>query len=428
MIDPWILAAVALGYIGVLFAIAAFGDRPGRRGLVRGPWVFALSMAVYCTAWTFYGSVGRAASTGIGFLPIYLGPTLAAALAWVLLRKMVRISKRHSITSIADLVAARYGKSRGLGALVTGVVVFGSVPYLALQLKAVAASYLLLVDGGDAGDEAALLRASFAVATVLAAFAILFGTRHLDLTEQHAGMVLAVAFESVVKLVAFLALGAWVVFALYDGPRELFGDALARPDVARLFTFDIGWDSWMWMVFLAWSAILFLPRQFQVGVVECTDEGHLRRASWVLPLYLLLINVFVLPIAVAGRLRFDGAFPPVDADTFVLSLPLAEGQTALALLVFLGGLSAATGMVIVECVALSTMVANDLVLPLVLEPALGDEGADLGRRLLTIRRVAIVGVLLLGQLYLVVVGIGVPLVSIGLVSFAAIAQLTPAIL
>ncbi len=430
MVSGWTLSLIALAYIGLLFAIAFFGDRRGSSRLVSSPWVYALSMAVYCTAWTFYGSVGRAAQAGVGFLPIYLGPTLAAALSWVLLRKMVRISKRERITSIADFVAARYGKSRGLGALVTAVAVVGTVPYLALQLKAVATTFLLLADGGQAaGDQAAFLRTSLAVTAVLALFAILFGTRHVDLTEQHSGLVLAVAFESVVKLVAFLAVGLWVVFSLHDGPAELFASALAKPELARIATFEVSWASWSWMVLLAWSAILFLPRQFQVAVLENVDEEHLRKASWVFPAYLLAINLFVLPIAFAGRLAFDpSGVHAIDADTFVLSLPLAHGQTSLALLVFLGGLSAATGMVIVECVALSTMVANDLVLPLLLRPALGGADPDLGGRLLLIRRLAIVGVLGLGQLYLAAVGIEVSLVSIGLISFAAIAQLAPSIL
>lgn len=428
MLSGWTLSLLALAYIGVLFTVAWLGDRPESRRLVSSPWVYALSMAVYCTAWTFYGSVGRATTTGIGFLPIYLGPTLAAALSWVLLRKIVRISKRERITSIADFVAARYGKSRGLGALVTLVAVVGTVPYLALQLKAVATTYLLLAGDGNASD-GALLRTSLVAAAVLAIFAILFGTRHIDLTEQHSGLVLAVAFESVVKLVAFLAVGLWVVFSLYDGPSELFQRAFERPELARLATFQPSWSSWIWMMLLAWSAILFLPRQFQVAVVENFDEDHLPRAAWVFPLYLLAINLFVLPIAFAGHLCFDTvAGPAVDADTFVLRLPLAEGETALALLVFIGGLSAATAMVIVECVALSTMVANDLVLPFVLRPALGGADSDLGGHLVLIRRLAIIGILGLGQLYMMAVGAHTSLVSIGLVSFAAIAQLAPAIL
>lgn len=430
MLSPAIIIGVAAGYLGLLFGIAWFGDRRAEQGrsLISNGWVYALSSAVYCTAWTFYGSVGKAASSGIGFLPIYLGPTLAAAVSWILLRKMVRIAKRERITSIADLVASRYGKSRGLGALVTVIAVVGIVPYISLQLKAVSTSLLLLVRGvgGDIGHDSAFQPTTIGVAATLALFAILFGTRDVDLTARHEGMVLAIAFESVVKLVAFLAVGLWVTFTLFDGPRALFEQAAAQAELAPLLTTIEPWPTWTSMVLLALSAILFLPRQFQLTVVECVDERHVRRLSWLLPLYLFTINLFVLPIALAGRLQFPAGV--VDADTFVLSLPIADGRGSLALLVFLGGLSAATGMIIVESLALATMVSNDLILPLLLRSALSESTPDLGRRLIFARRVAIVGVLALGQLYLASTGASGSLVSIGLVSFAAVAQLAPAIL
>lgn len=426
----WVIVAVAVGYLGLLFAIAWFGDRRAEQGrsLVANPWVYALSMAVYCTAWTFYGSVGRAATAGFGFLPIYLGPTLAAALSLVVLRKIVRISSVERITSIADFVASRYGKSRALGAVVTVMAVLGLGPYIALQLKAVATSYLLLVHGSEnaIGHGKTFAQTSMGVAAILALFAILFGTRHLDLTERHEGLVLAIAFESVVKLIAFLAVGIYVSYGLFDGLGDIFAQAAQRTDLAALLTFQGSWGTWSWMVILALLAFLFLPRQFQVAVVENVDEGHINRSAWLFPLYMLAINLFVLPIALAGLLRFGSG--TVDADTYVLSLPLAEGQGLLALLVFVGGLSAATGMVIVESVALSTMVSNDLVLPLVLRKALDRRDPNLGKLLLRVRRVAILAILALGQLYLVSVSADVSLVSVGLISFAAIAQLAPAIL
>ena len=430
MIAGWTILVVAIAYLGLLFAIAYYGDHRAETGrsMIANPYVYALSLAVYCTAWTFYGSVGRAATTGLGFLPVYLGPTLAAALSWVLLRRIVRISKQERITSIADFVASRYGKKRSLGALVTGIAVVGIVPYISLQLKAVSTSFLLLVHGvgGDVGHDAVFDRTSFGAAVVLAAFAILFGTRHLDLTEHHEGLVLAISFESVVKLVAFTAVGLWVTFGLHGGFGELFDRVAERPDLARLTTFQGPWGSWAWILFLAFAAILFLPRQFQVSVVENVDERHLRKSAWMFPLYLLAINLFVLPIAFAGRLYFGTG--SVDADTFVLSLPLAESQKALALLVFIGGLSASSGMVIVETVALSTMVSNDLVIPLLLRSALGGPDPNIGARLLFTRRLAIVAILGLGQLYLMSTGAEGSLVSLGLISFAAVAQLAPAII
>ncbi|MEO8196137.1 MAG: sensor histidine kinase [Thermoanaerobaculia bacterium] len=430
MISPWVIVSAAIGYLGLLFAVAFWGDRRSLAGrsLVANPWVYSLSLGVYCSAWTFYGSVGRAASGGIAFLPVYLGPTLAFSLAWILLRKIVRISKHERITSIADFLASRYGKSSRLGALVAGAAVIGVVPYIALQLKAISSTFLLLVRGSgrDLGTDLAFDRTSFVVAAVLAVFAILFGTRKLDVTERHEGMVTAIAFESVVKLVAFLAVGLWVTYGLHSGPQDLFRKAAARPDLAGLLTFQGPWDSWLWILGLSFLAVILLPRQFQIAVVENTNERHLRKASWQFPLYLLIINLFVLPIALAGRLQFPN--PAIDADTYVLSLPLAFGQNSLALIVFLGGLSASTGMVIVESVALSTMISNELVFPLLLRSALGGPDPNLGARLLFVRRLSILLILGAGQFYLYSTHAEGSLVSLGLISFAAVAQFAPSLI
>ena len=409
MLDGSTIILISLVYIGILFAIAYVGDKraDAGRSLISNPYVYALSMAVYCTAWTFYGSVGRAARGGTDFLPIYIGPTLMAALWWFVLRKIIRISKQNRITSIADFIASRYGKSIALGGLVTVIAVIGIVPYIALQLKAVATSFTLLWNhadltaAGQSGATTAAADTAFYVALVLAAFAILFGTRHLDVTEHHEGLVAAIAFESVIKLLAFLAVGIFVTFGIYNGFGDLFQRAAADPPLRQLFTLGRATNSysgWAALLLLSMMAIMFLPRQFQVAVVENVDERHLNKAIWLFPLYLLVINLFVLPIAFGGLLHFpDGK---VDADTFVLTVPMAEGQEALALLVFLGGFSAATGMVIVETVALSTMVSNDLIMPLVLGLRMLPlhERGDLGGVILAIRRIAIAVILLLGYL------------------------------
>ncbi len=427
MLTAGVLIGSALAYLGLLFLIAWRGDRLAARGRnpLANPWIYSLSLAVYCTAWTFYGSVGRAASDGYDFLPVYLGPTLGAALGWIVYRKILRIAKAERITSIADFVAARYGKSTSLAAVVAVVAVVGIVPYIALQLKAVSTSFQVLWQTTHptplAYDQLSLVSAG-----LLALFAILFGTRSVDLTEQHAGLVLAIAFESLVKLLAFLAVGFFVVFSLHDGFADLFSRAAQAPELAALLARDGASDSaWVWMTFLSLLAFWFLPRQFQVAVVENVDERHLRTSAWLLPLYLLVINLFVVPIALAGRL--NPATAALSGDTYVLALPLAEGAAGLALFVFLGGLSAATGMVIVESLALSNMVANDLVLPWLLRRADSAE-ADFRHPLLATRRLAIVGILLLGHFYALVAGTGVSLVTIGLVSFAAAAQLAPAML
>ena len=436
MVQMWVVVVASAAYLGLLFAVASYGDRRARQGrsIISSGIVYSLSLAVYATSWTYYGSVGRAASGGVGFLPIYLGPTIAMAAWWVVVRKIVRICKRDRITSLSDFVAARYGSSPTLGALVTVVAVVGIVPYIALQLKAISSTVRVLrrPDGpaATAVAEAVPLAQDTAlyVALLLAAFTILFGTRHLDASERHEGMVAAIAFESVVKLLAFLAAGAYVVYGLFDGFGDLFGRAAATADLAPLLSFErVGSSgSWMWLTVLSMLAILLLPRQWQVSVVENVDERHLRTASWLFPLYLLLANVFVLPIALAGLLVFGRE--GTDPDTFVLALPLADGQPALALLVFLGGLSAATGMVIVETIALSTMVSNSLVLPLLLRRGALARRRSLGGVVLGIRRATIVAVLLLGFVYFRLAGETRALVAIGLVSFAAVAQFAPALL
>ena len=422
----WFVALVAAAYLGLLFAVARYGDAraDARRSLLSAN-VYALSLAVYCTSWTFFGSVGRATSGGLSFLTIYLGPTLMLLFAGVI-GKMIRISKAQHITSIADFIAARYGKSQFLAGLVTVIAVVGVVPYIALQLKAVAASFDLLFARPE--NPAWWADSTLFVAAVLALFSILFGTRHLDASERHEGLVAAVAFESVVKLAAFVAVGLFVTYGLFDGWADLFRRAAALPEAARLLTLDGARGSnWLSLILLSALAILFLPRQFQVMVVENVDPTHLKRAVWLFPLYLLAINLFVLPVALGGLLHFQGQ--GANPDTFVLTLPLSQGAWGLALFVFIGGLSAATGMVIVETIALSTMVCNDLAMPWLLRfPRYGlAGGGDLPRVLLGVRRLAIALILLLGYLYYRAAGEAYALVGIGLISFAAVAQFAPAI-
>jgi Na+/proline symporter/nitrogen-specific signal transduction histidine kinase len=437
MLSGPIIITVALLYLCLLFAIAYYGDKRADQGrsLIANPTIYALSIAVYCTSWTFYGSVGRAASTGVDFLPIYLGPTLTFILAWFVIRKIIRISKVNRTTSIADFIASRYGKSFQLGGLVTIIAVVGILPYISLQLKAISTSFSVLlhypeiVMPSTSASTHFLQDTGLYVALIMALFAILFGTRHIDASEQHEGMVAAIAFESVVKLVAFLAVGLFVTFGLYGGFGEIFAQAEASGALSQLFTIDgvAGHTSWITLTLLAMGAIVVLPRQFQVLVVENVDERHLRKAMWLFPLYLLLINVFVLPIAFAGLLLFPGG--GVDADTFVLTVPMKEQQPMLALIVFIGGLSAATGMIIVETIALATMVCNDLVMPLLLRVGRLhlSERRDLASVLLTIRRATIILVVLLGYAYVRLIGESYALVTIGLVSFAAAMQFVPAI-
>ncbi|MGS2743416.1 ATP-binding protein [Halomonas sp. LS-001] len=437
MRNDMVILGAAFSYLALLFVVAAWGDRRAEAGrsVIGSPSVYALSIAVYCTAWTFYGSVGRAAEYGPSFLLIYLGPTLAMLMAPFLLRKMVRIAARQRITSIADFISARYGKSSSLGALVALIALITITPYIALQLKAITVSHAVLINYPASpqvslGNEGFWLDKSLWVALVLAVFIILFGTRHLDASERHEGMVAAIALESLVKLAAFMSVGIFVIFVLFAGPQDLFAQVTLRPELANIMRLDNvpgGTTGWVGILILAFLAFLTLPRQFQVLVVENVDENHLTRASWLFPLYMLLINLFVIPIALAGLLLGDVTGDP---DSFVLTLPLSAGVEALPLFVFIGGLSAATGMVIVETIALSTMVSNQLIIPLLLRfrflPA--SQPGQLAKWLLGIRRIAIIAILLLGYLYHALIGESYSLVTIGLVSFAGVAQFAPALL
>ncbi|MFD2784444.1 sensor histidine kinase [Hymenobacter rubripertinctus] len=438
--SPLLVIGFSFGYLVLLFGVAYAAERrvAARRSLVSNPYVYALSMAVYCTAWTYYGSVGRAAYFGLEFVGIYLGPTLMAPLAWLVLRKIIRICRAQRLSSIADFISARYGKSAGLGALVTVVCVLGVVPYIALQIKAIAASFNILtrVPGAlnQPVEDAAAVSSAFYTTVALAFFTIIFGVRSVEATERHEGMVLAVAMESLFKLVAFLVAGLFVTYGLFNGFADVFERAAALPELSRLFTLDGAGTApgqWFTLLLLSMSAILLLPRQFQVAVVENVNEDHLRKAMWLFPLYLIVINLLVLPLAFGGRLLDAGGL--LDADMYVLALPLQAGHPWLALLIYLGGLSAASSMIIVETIALSVMMSNHLLMPLLVRgPVRGGSRprwfARLGQATLHSRRLAVVLVLLLAFGYYAAVGHLLPLVNIGLISFAAVAQFVPVVL
>lgn len=431
MIDGWIIITAALSYLGFLFAVAYFGDRQARPESPGGrPAIYSLSLAVYCTSWTFFGSVGLSATTGFNFIPVYLGPIIIFAVGWPLIQRIIRISKAQNITSIADFIAARYGKNPALAAIVTVIAVAGTLPYIALQLKAVAESVTTVIGPVSSSSGQMLVTPlgdlAFVIAVAMAIFAILFGTRHIDATEHQEGLMLAIATESVVKIAAFLLVGAYITFQMFGGIGPLIEQASHDPRIYHLFTSGVDGGAWITVTFLSLVCILLLPRQFHVTVVENNSETELRRATWLFPLYLVAINLFVVPIAVAGLLTFDDG--SISGDMFVLALPLADGNQFITLAAFIGGLSAATAMVIVATVALSIMVSNDLVVPLLLRRRLLDvtEREDLSAALLNIRRSAIFAILIFGYIFYRMIGNSVALASIGLLSFAAIAQFAPA--
>ncbi len=421
-----LLVLACLLYVAFLFAVAFVVEgraARGRLGWLRSPLVYTLSLSIYCTAWTFYGAVGYAARSGLEYLTIYFGPTLVFVGWWWLLRKLVRIGRQHHVTSIADLISSRYGKSNTLGVIVTVLAVVAATPYIALQLQSVVLSFGVFASAAPDGSrplEAGQIAVWVAVG--LALFTILFGTRNLDAREQHHGIVTAIAVEAVVKLVALFAVGSFVVWGIAGG----VADVIARIDAADLSAWQVQPGRWTGLIFLSAAAVITLPRMFQVMVVENQDEGHLARASWAFPLYLMAMSLFIVPIAVVGLDRLPEGSNP---DMFVLTLPLAEGQAALAMLAFLGGFSSATSMVIVESIALATMISNHVMIPLWLKLRPGAAAEDdLRSVVLMARRLAIAIVLALGYGYYQLSSGSAALASIGLIAFLGVAQVLPAML
>ena len=427
-----LVAGASLLYIGFLFLVAYYADRKREQGksIISNPFIYSLSIAVYATSWTFYGSVGKAATTGFDFLLIYLGPSLAAFSWWFLLRKIIRISKENNITSIADFISSRYGKSQWLGALVTIISILGIMPYIALQLKAVSTTFDLLCGYPHMKlpfIPAVLpfeLHSALITAIILSIFGVIFGARHLVSSERHEGLVAAIAVESIVKLITFLIVGFFITYVMFDGFGDIFTQIQERgPFLSNLMIIggsENSFASWFAMLFLSMGAVMLLPRQFHIMVIENSNEEHIKTAMWLFPTYLFLINLFVIPIALGGIIYSGGSF---GADYFLLNLPLYAGHQWLALLVFLGGFSAAAGMVMVESVAVSTMLMNHLLMPIIIKlkprawfPAL----------LINLKRFGIFFIVFLGYIYHRMVGETFMLVNMGLISFAAAAQFGPA--
>src|SRR3954451_3542292 len=414
MLHDWTVIAAAFGYIGFLFLVASYGDRlsPTQRGRASGL-IYPLSLAIYCTSWTFFGSGGFATRTSFDFLAICIGPILMICFCTPLLRCVIQLAKSQNITSIADFIAARYGKSQAVAVTVASIAIIGSVPYIALQLKAVASSLETILSEDQAFSSMPIIGDIALVVTLaMATFAVLFGTRQTDATEHQHGLMLAVATESIVKLVAFIAAGAFVTFWMF-GPVELAERAMKTPEAVRAINYSPSIGNFLTMVLLSFCAIMLLPRQFHVTVVENSTDSEVGRARWLFPLYLVAINLFVIPIALAGLVIFP--FGAVDSDMYVLALPIEGNAPLLSVVVFVGGLSAATAMVIVECVALSIMVSNDIVVPLVLQRGPKSPGRlhDFGHFLLRVRRFAIFAIMAMAYLYYRALG-NTQLAAIGL--------------
>lgn len=427
MLEPLSVLTAFILYMGFLFLTALWVERKSAQGtsLVNNSLVYSLSLAVYCTGWTYYGSVGKAATSGLLFLPIYLGPTIAIVMWWTVLRKLVRIKTTHHITSIADFISARYNKSQTVAALATVIALVGTMPYIALQFKAIFSTFAIITQPVTQTDIWIARNMGPVVVVLMVVFTIIVGSRRLDPTERHPGLIMAVAAECLVKLLAFLAAGIFVTYFMFNGFGDIFARITAHPPDVLLNTWKAeqgSYGAWTTYLILAMASILCLPRQFHVAVVENFQEKHISTAMWLFPLYMLLINIFVLPIALGGLLK---GYPAHEADTFVLALPLHSGHTWLSLLVFLGGGSAATGMILIASITVATMITNHLLLPVV-DWVHGL--AFLRRQLLKCRWFAVAGVILIGYWFERQVGESYMLVNIGIISFAAALQFAPALL
>ncbi len=439
MIPASIVIIVSLLYIGLLFALAFYADRRRASGksLISNPYIYSLSIAVFFTSWAFYGYVGRAATVGLDFLIGDLAPTLMAFAWCFLLRKMVRISKEQKLTTIADFISSRYGKSVALGGLITIFAIFGIMPYIAVQLKAIAHTFNILTAPsenlmhGVLGSQIGFSQhfdTGLIVSLLLGFFAVLFGARHLDTSERHEGLVAVIAIEALVKLIAILCVGLFVTYGLFDGVRDIFARFDAElPELGHLLllgTEQVPYSSWFTVGFICMMAFMFLPRQFHIMVVENSNEEHIYKAMWLYPIYAFLFHLFIIPIALGGLILTGGN--GANADFFPILLPLQAGHSWLAVFVFIGGFSAGAGMVIVSSVATATMILNHLVMPFVLKFNLA--ASDMPGVLINTKRLGIMGVILLSYLYYRFIGESYALVNIGLASFVAVTQFAPSLI
>lgn len=418
----WFVGIISLLYIAFLFVIATWGNR-----LVRASWqpyIYSLTLAIFCTTWAFYGTVRQAADHGWILAPTYLGAIILITVGWKVFDRIIYIAKQENSTTISDFISARFGHSRGIGMAVALLCVFGVVPYIALQLKAVSGSFQLLTQT-TSNELTWITDPTFYIAVIMAIFSSLFGTRTVDSSESHQGIMLAIAFESLIKLIAILSVGAFAVFGLYNGFGDVVGQALNNSDIKRTLTEYSNPSTYLTHVLLGALAIVVLPRHFHVAVVEYRSDKDIKTARWMFPIYLLLINLFLLPLALIALLNQDllGSF-----SFITLRIPLVFEQHGLALLAFIGGFSAGTSMVIISSITLATMICNELVMPILIKLGGLSEGSGIKQRVLMIRRIAIILVLLLGFFYYRLLSQYHHLSDIGVLSFVAVAQFAPAML
>lgn len=419
------LLVILLLYLGLLFFIAQWAERKGNSKWTNNPYVYSLSLAVYCTTWTYYGSIGVAANSGLNFIPIYLGPVIAFPVWILILKKIIRISRVNKVSSLADFISLRYGNSRFLGALVTVISLIAILPYVGLQLKAISETFHIVTNSPEATN--VFLDTSTYVALVLALFASFYGTRYVDASEKRKGIVTAVAMESILKLFFFIVLGLYVTFYVFDGFDAIYAKASLMESFEERNTIHglEGGMNWMMLIILSFFSIFLLPRQFHMSIVENNREKHIQTAIWLFPLYLLLFNLFVYPIAWGGNILFEGK--NVNPDMFSLLIPQFFDNTFMTVLVFLGGFSAAISMIVVSSITLSTMLSNNLLIPYgVLGSLQKNNQENNSERIVNIRRIGIFLMIILAFIYYRYFIMDFSLVSVGMISFVIVAQLGPA--
>ena len=424
MSSIWLLCILAL-YISILFYIAYWSEKRSHSRWTNNPYIYSFSLAVYCTAWTYYGSIGVAANTGLGYIPIYIGPVIIIPTWMILLKRIIRISRVNKISSIADFISLRYGNSRFLGALVTLICVFGIVPYISLQLKSISDTFHIVTKTQSSSN--IFTDTTTYVCIALALFASYYGTKYVDASEKRRGIVTAVAIESILKLIFFLIIGIYVTYYVYDGFDDIYTKASLLENFNKKNSIGglTGGINWFFLCLLSMFAIFLLPRQFHTAIVENNRESHIRTAMWLFPLYLLLFNIFVFPIAWGGNILFEGK--DLNADTYSLLIPQYFNNNSLTVLVFLGGFSAAISMIIVSSISLATMLSNNLLIPYGFIGSLENTSPEKNsKRILNSRKIGIFSLIILAYAIYRIFVLDYSLVSIGLVSFVIIAQLAPA--
>ncbi|MGN7866284.1 ATP-binding protein [Chryseobacterium sp. 22458] len=415
---------VVLFYLALLFLVAHLAEKKRSKLWINNPYIYALSLAVYCTAWTYYGSIGVAATSGLNYLPIYIGPVMIIP-AWIYINtRIVRISRVNKISSLADFISLRYGNSRSFSAIITIVCLLAIVPYIGLQIKAISETFHLVTETPMSKD--ILTDNATFVVVLIALFSSYYGTRYVDASEKRLGIISAIALESFLKLFFIIILGLFVIYYVFDGFSDIYQKASRFEDFKAKNTFNgvEGAMNWMVLCMISATAICILPRQFHTAIIENRQEKHIRTAIWFFPLYLLIFTVFIFPIAWGGRLIFDGQ--KVNPEFYSILIPQHFDNTLITVLVFLGGLSSCISMIIISAITLSIMLSNNLIIPYGLLGKFKSENEEQNTRSITnIRKFSIFALIIMAFAFYKYFILKTSLDSVGLISFVVIAQLAP---